>query len=470
MTVHLRQYNKASSLRSDGSRNFVHPADVRGRFHRKRNVAFAALTVLLASLPFVQVGGHPSVFLDVQHRRFYLMGATFNAQDLWLLFFLLTGIGFSLILVTTLWGRIWCGYACPQTVFLEGLFRPIERLLEGPRSARLRRNAGPWTLDKVWRKALKQLIYLALAFAIAHLITAYFVSLPALYEMVSKRPSEHPEAFAWAAALTGILYFNFAWFREQLCLIVCPYGRLQSVLTDRDTLVIGYDEKRGEPRGKKTQTGVGDCVDCSRCVVVCPTGIDIRNGLQIDCIGCARCIDACDEVMDKLGRPAGLVRYDSQKGLAGEARRVWRPRIALYAILGVIGCIAAGLAVGQRSSFEANLLRLRDAPPFVVDEGRVRNAFEVHLVNKQSRDVVFELSGGEDPRLRYTISMPRLVLPELQDQRVPVFVDFAQDAVESGERAQLEVRANGELVRTLPMPLLAPAHRGPTHSGPRSTR
>lgn len=459
MTVHLRVYNKASSLRSDGSRNYVHPADVRGRFDRMRNVAFACLTVLLASLPFVHVGGHPAVFLDVQHRRFYLLGATFNAQDLWLMFFLLTGIGFSLILVTTLWGRIWCGYACPQTVFLEGLFRPIERLLEGPRSERLRRNAAPLTFDKLWRKTLKQLIYVALAFAIAHLITAYFVSLPALYEMVRERPSDHPEAFAWAATLTAILYFNFAWFREQLCLVICPYGRLQSVLTDRDTTVIGYDEKRGEPRGKKNKAGAGDCVDCSRCVVVCPTGIDIRNGLQIDCIGCARCIDACDEVMVKLGRPTGLVRYDSQKGLAGEQRRVWRPRIALYAALGVIGCIAAGLALGQRTSFEANLLRLRDAPPFVLDQGRVRNAFEVHLVNKQSRDVVFELSGKPDQRLRYTVSMPRIVLSELRDQRVPVFVDFADGAVGSGERAQLEVRVEGQLVRTLPMPLLAPVRR-----------
>jgi cytochrome c oxidase accessory protein FixG len=459
VAVHLPVYNKASSLRSDGSRNYVHPADVRGRFHRVRNVCFALLTVLLAALPFVQVGGHPAVFLDVAHRRFYLLGATFNAQDFWLLFFVLTGVGFTLILVTTLWGRVWCGYACPQTVFLEGLFRPIERLIEGPRSERLRRNAGPWTFDKIVRKGLKQAIYLALAFAIAHLITAYFVSLPALYAMVSERPSDHPEAFAWAATLTGVLYFNFAWFREQLCLIICPYGRLQSVLTDRDTLVIGYDDKRGEPRGKKGSVGAGDCVDCSRCVVVCPTGIDIRNGLQIDCIGCARCIDACDDVMRKLERPQGLIRYDSQKGLAGEPRRVWRPRIALYATLGVIGCIAASVAVGQRTSFEANLLRLRDAPPFVVDQGRVRNAFEVHLVNKQSRAVAFELRGKTDDRLRYTISVPHIVLPELTDQRVPVFVDFAEGSVESGQRGELEVRTDGQLVRTLALPLLAPIRR-----------
>jgi len=456
-THHLRVYNKASSLRADGSRNYVHPADVSGRFDRLRKLTFASLIALLIALPFVQVGGHPALFIDMQHRRFYLFGATFNAQDFWLMFFLLTGVGFGLIVVTALWGRVWCGYACPQTVFLEGIFRPVERLIEGPRSERLKRNAGPWTLDKLVRKTIKQVFFFLFAFLIAHLITAYFVSLPVLYDMVLSKPSEHPEAFAWAAALTGGLYFNFAWFREQLCLIVCPYGRLQSVLTDQDTLVIGYDVKRGEPRGKKGKLGAGDCVDCSRCVTVCPTGIDIRNGLQIDCIGCARCIDACDEVMLKLQRREGLIRYDSQSGFANEPRRLWRPRVALYLGLGLAGVIAASLALTQHTPFEANLLRLRDMPPFVVDQGRVRNSFEVHLVNKTSRPAVFELRGAPETKLRYIVAMPRLQLGELRDQRVPLFVEFALGAVHSGERGAIELRMNGELVKTLQAPLLAPA-------------
>ena len=459
MPTHLPIYDKASSLRSDGSRNYVHPADVRGRFDRIRKVTFTALIGLLIALPFVQVGGHPAVFLDMQHRHFYLFGATFNAQDFWLLFFLLSGMGFALIVVTSIWGRIWCGYSCPHTVFLEGLFRPIERLIEGSRSERLRRNAGPWTFDKIVRKTIKQVVFFILAFAIAHLITAYFVSLPALYDMLLDKPADHPEAFAWAATLTGLLYFNFAWFREQLCLIVCPYGRLQSVLTDRDTLVIGYDVKRGEPRGKKGTQGAGDCVDCSRCVVVCPTGIDIRNGLQIDCIGCARCVDACDEVMFKLQRPKGLVRYDSQRGLAGGKTHLLRSRLLLYAALGLVGCIAAFFAFSQRTPFEANLLRLRDTPPFVVDGGRVRNAFEVHIVNKQSHDVVFELRGKTEGKLTFTIALPKLQLAELRDQRVPVFIEFATGAAKSGESAEIELLMDGQLVRVLRAPLLAPIQR-----------
>ncbi len=457
-THQLPVYDKASSLRADGSRNFVHPADVHGRFDRRRKIAFTFLIALLALLPWLEIGGHPSVFLDFEHRSFYLFGATFNAQDAWLVFFLLSGVGFSLIVATALWGRVWCGYACPQTVFLEGLFRPLERLIEGPRNERMRRNAGPTTWDKLWRKGIKHALFLVLAFAVAHIIISYFVSLPRLYRMVLHSPSAHAEAFVWAAALTGLLYLDFFWFREQLCLIICPYGRLQSVLTDRNTLVIGYDAGRGEPRGKATSSGEkrGDCVDCNRCVVVCPTGIDIRNGLQIDCVGCARCIDACDEVMLKLDRPVGLVRYDSQLGLEGQRATFMRPRVYFYGALGLLGVIVMSFALSTSRPFEANLLRLRDAPPFTVDDGRVRNAFEVHLVNKRGSSTVFELHGDGDPRLHFTVSMPRIELSSLQDRRVAVFIDFARGSVHDGEHAHVEVWQDGARVTLLDTPLLGP--------------
>ncbi len=457
MTTHLKLYDKASSLRADGSRNFVHPADVSGRFDRVRKLVFVLLIGVMAVLPWWNIGGHPAVFLDMPHRCFYLFGGTFNAQDVWLMFFLLTGVGFGLIVTTALWGRLWCGYACPQTVFLEGLFRPIERLIEGPRNERIRRNQQQLSWDKAWRKVLKHALFMLLAFAIAHIILAYFVSLPGLYHMVLSRPAEHPEAFVWAASLTLLLYVDFFWFREQLCLIICPYGRLQSVLADHDTLIIGYDEARGEPRGKVGVTGAGACVDCNRCVVVCPTGIDIRNGLQIDCIGCARCIDACDEVMHKLGRPPGLVRYDSQNGLLGKVRQHLRPRVALYAVLGLLGVIALSIALSRSTAFEANVLRLRDAPPFVVENGRVRNAFEVHLVNKRNHSTLFELRAGRAHGLHYVIAMPRIALAPLGDQRVPVFVDFAATDVHDGASASLELLADGIVARTLHAPLLAPS-------------
>jgi cytochrome c oxidase accessory protein FixG len=455
VTTRLKLYDKTSSLRADGSRNFVHPADVQGRFDRLRKLTFTLLIGLLAWLPWLEIGGHPAVFLDVEQRSFYLFGATFNAQDAWLVFFLLSGVGFALIVATALFGRVWCGYACPQTVFLEGLFRPIERWIEGPRTVRMRRNAGPLTADKLWRKLLKHALFLVLAFLTAHVIVAYFVSIPRLYRMVLGAPSAHPEAFAWGALLTGLLYFDFAWFREQLCLVVCPYGRLQSVLTDRDTVVIGYDARRGEPRGK-VFAAKGDCVDCKRCVVVCPTGIDIRNGLQIDCIGCARCIDACDEVMVKLRRPTGLVRYDSQQGLAQAPKRLLRPRVYLYAALGALGMSVAGFSLAQSKPFEANLLRLRDAPPFTIDAGRVRNAFEIHLVNKRGKQSRFELRAPSDPRLHYAIAMPALTLPSLADQRVPIFIDFARGAIRNAEHTQVELWQDGARVAAIDIVLIAP--------------
>lgn len=433
----LGQSGANGALRPDGGRTFIVPADVDGRYTRRRQVLFLLLILIYVALPWVHIGGHPAVFLDIERRAFYLLGATFNAQDTFLTFFLLSGIGFLLILVTALWGRIWCGYACPHTVFLEGVYRRIERAFEGPRNLRQKRDRSPLSLSRALRKAGKHLAFLAVSFVIAHVFLSYFVSLPAMLEMMVKAPAAHPEVFAWALCTTLLMYGNFAWFREQLCLIVCPYGRLQSVLTDDDTLVIGYDQQRGEPRGKAKLKDVGDCVDCERCVVVCPTGIDIRNGLQMECIGCAACVDACDDVMTKLKRPIGLIRYDSQEGLKGRPRRVLRPRIYVYALLGALGLAVAALAVRARVPFEANILRLQGAP-FVLEAGgtRVRNAVELHLVNKRADTVEMRIEGIAAPGVEYVVAMPRLTLSSLAERRVPVFVLAPND----GARREISLR------------------------------
>jgi cytochrome c oxidase accessory protein FixG len=445
----------STALRPDGRRTFVVPADVAGRFHRRRNVLFALLIGLWIALPWVQVGGHPAVFLDIEHRAFYLFGQVFNAQDFWMVFFLASGVGFALIATTALYGRVWCGYACPQTVFLDGVFRRVERWIEGPRNTRLRRDAGGLSVARVWRKLLKHTIYLLLAFSIAHIVLSYFVSLPNVLHYVRQNPAGHPEAFAWAFAMTALMYVNFAFFREQLCLIICPYGRLQSVLTDSDTVSVGYDALRGEPRShrKARDEQKGDCVDCGRCVVVCPTGIDIRNGLQLDCIACTACIDACDEVMTRLDKPRGLIRYDSQKGLAHEPRRVLRPRIYVYAALGALGLLVASLSLRSREPFESNLLRL-SGPPFVLDgPGRVRNALELHLVNKHSQRARFTIHGVGAPDLDYLIPSPSLELGSLEERRLPLFVAAPND----GKVRQVELEIDdGSERRSVKAPFIAP--------------
>ncbi|HTU61805.1 MAG TPA: cytochrome c oxidase accessory protein CcoG [Polyangiales bacterium] len=413
---------QSRGLRADGKREIIVPADVSGRLTLRRNLIFALLLVIYSALPWIEINGHPAVFLDLSRRAFYLFGMSFNAQDTWLSFFLVSGVGFSLIVMTTLWGRVWCGYACPQTVFLEGVYRRLERWIEGSKQLRSAREKHGITRAVVLRKTLKHGAFALVSLAVAHVFLSYFVSIPALLSMMQHAPTEHPEAFAWVLVVAGALHFNYVWFREQLCIVICPYGRLQSVLTDADTLVIGYDEQRGEPRGKANKAGAGDCVDCGRCVAVCPTGIDIRNGLQLECIGCSACVDACDEIMTRLERPTGLIRYDSQNGLTGQIKRVLRPRLYLYMALGLLGLTVASIALAGREPFEANLLRAVGAPFTLEADGRVRNALELHLVNKAAEPRRFVIAAPANDGLAYTIALPELELGPMAERRVPLVV------------------------------------------------
>ncbi len=415
------------SLRADGSRDTVYPADVSGRFTTARKLVYLFLIGVGLALPWLRIGDNPAVLLDIEKRRFFLFGATFNAQDTWLLFFLLTGIGFGLIYATAWVGRAFCGWLCPQTVLLDVVYRRIERLVQGSRVARIRRNAGPWTAGRVTRVGITHAGYMLASFAIAHLVLAYFVSMPRLLEMVRSNPTRHVEAFAWAFAMTGILYFNFGFFREQLCLAICPYGRLQSVLIDADSITVGYDARRGEPRGKAVpnqEALAGDCVDCKRCIVVCPTGIDIRNGLQVDCIACTACIDACDDVMDRLHRPRGLIRYASTAALAGNKTRYWRPRVVMYTGMLVAGLLVADLASVHHEQFEANLLRL-PGPPYVFDGPDVRDGFEIHLVNKSNRAQTYSIRAeGDAPDASFVVAVSTVRVGPLEGTRVPVLVSL----------------------------------------------
>jgi cytochrome c oxidase accessory protein FixG len=444
--IHLPvlQEERRSSLRTDGKRNFVYTADVSGRFATARKLVFFVLIAIYVALPWIPVAGHPAAFLDVERREFYLFGAVFNSQDIWMTVFLATGAMFALVYVTAVAGRVWCGYACPQTVFLDGVYRKIERLVEGPRTERMRRDKAPLDFSKLWRKALKHALFAAVSLALAHVFLAYFVSIPRLLDAMRHRPSEHPEAFAVVMALAGTLHFNFVWFREQFCVVMCPYGRLQSVLLDNDSLVVGYDAGRGEPRakGKQKAEGKGDCVDCNRCVVVCPTGIDIRNGLQMDCIACTACIDACDEVMDKLGRPRGLIRYDSTNGLAKQPKRLLRSRLYAYTALGALGLAAATFAFSGRVDYEANMLRAVGAP-YTIDGDVVTNSLRVHLVNKRSETTTFTLAPAPVDGATFIVPLAEVTLPPLGYADAPIFVSVPRARFEGEFPIRVIVRPSG---------------------------
>lgn len=387
--------DSVTTINADGSRQFLHPTDTHGRWTLARRCVAWFLIAVYVLLPWIPVNGFPAVFLDVAERRFHLFGWTIAMQETWLLFFVLTGMGFLLFFITALFGRVWCGWACPQTVFLEQVFRRIERVIEGDAPARRRLDAAPWDSAKTTKRIVKHALFFLLSALIAHLLLAYFVSLPRLYGMVTGAPTAHWGAFVFVFVASGLLYFDFAWFREQLCIVICPYGRLQSALVDDHSLVVGYDAKRGEPRrgspAALSEGHAGDCIDCLRCVQVCPTGIDIRQGLQLECLACTACIDACDDVMTRLKKPAGLVRYDSLARFAGGQTKWLRPRTILYSILLVVGAVIALAVFSQIKPAAFDAMRMPGGAYFV-DADAVRNQMLVRLTNKTNAARHFTLS------------------------------------------------------------------------------
>ena len=392
-----------TTINDDGSRYFLHPADVTGRWVKARRLLGVLLITIYILLPWIPINGNPAVFLDVEQRKFHLFGLTLVAQDLWVLFFAISGLGFSLFFATSLLGRIWCGWACPYTVFLDHVYRRVERWIEGDATARRALDRAPWSPNKIFKRTLKHLLYGIISVYIAHAFLAYFVSWQRLYGFMHGSPVQHATAFGIIAFLTSILWFCFGYFREQFCIIMCPYGRLQGALTDDDTINVGYDETRGEPRGHKGKT-TGDCVDCHRCVQVCPTGIDIRNGLQLECIGCTACIDACDDVMTRLGRPRGLIRYDSFNGFAGKTRRFLRPRVYAYCALAAVGLLAV-TAVASNKARPFNILVSRMAgAPFYSDAQAVRNIYQIRFFNKRNQASVVTIRLGKGTPAGYQLS------------------------------------------------------------------
>ena len=449
-----------SSIHADGSKKSLHPADVRGSFTRWRRLAALLMLIVYVALPWIPVNGYPAVFLDVVERRFHFFGITFATQDLWIGFFVVTGLAFSLFYVTALFGRLWCGWTCPYTVFLENVYRRIERLIDGDATARRALDAAPWTGMKITKRVTKHALYLLVSALIAHVALSYFVSLHGLYEMMSGPPQKHLVAFGVVLFLTAALYGSFSWFREQFCVILCPYGRLQSALTDDHSVVIGYDKKRGEPRGKGESAGA--CVDCRRCVQVCPTGIDIRNGLQLECIGCSACVDACDEIMTKLHRPTGLVRYDSHTGLHGGKTRYIRPRTLFYTFMLLAGVAAFFVASRSLSPMSASLVRMQGASYFVQD-GVVRNQFTIRIINKRNREGTFRITlDGQLPAdIQVSGNEQVLTLAPMQENQRTLIISVPVKSFHDGIlfKARISDTQTNDSVLTRGIELLGPDPR-----------
>jgi len=419
------------TMNADGSRRRIHPKLYQGRYWRARILVGWGLIVLFVALPFFRLNGKPLVLLDIPARAFTLFGRTFLATDGVLLMLLMLSIFAFIIWITALVGRGWCGWACPQTVYMEFMFRPVERLFEGGRADQLK-------LDKKggvsWRRVAKNLVFGVLAVFVANVFLAYFVGVEKLARWVTQSPLEHPGPFLVVAVTAGLAFIDFAWFREQMCTVVCPYARIQSVLLDKRSLVIGYDEHRGEPRTKgKSRPGHGDCIDCGACVAACPTGIDIREGLQLECIACAQCIDACDSIMDRIAKPHGLIRYSSQETLETQKKTpIVRPRVVLYAVA-VAGFVSALLIVGSHiGGADVTVLRGIGAP-FVIQPTGVQNQVRVKIENRTDSDHSYTIELENKDGL--TLIAPENPLPvsRASHQSTSIFVIAPRERFHHGE-------------------------------------
>ncbi|HEX7012768.1 MAG TPA: cytochrome c oxidase accessory protein CcoG [Steroidobacteraceae bacterium] len=367
----------------------IYPREVKGRFARLRLIAACALLGLFYLMPWVQWQGRQAVLFDLPARKFYIFGLTFFPQDFFLLTWLLVIAALSLFFFTALAGRLWCGYACPQTVWTEA-FVWMERWTEGTRQQRMKLDRGPWTFEKVLRKSAKQTLWLTFALYTGVTFVGYFSAIRELVPNLFTASLGTWETF-WVLFYGFATYGNAGYMREQVCKYMCPYARFQGAMFDRNTLIISYDEARGEPRGSRARgadyraAGLGDCVDCTLCVQVCPTGIDIRKGLQLECIACAACIDACDSVMDRMQYPRGLIRYSTENAMQGKPTRIVRPRTVIYAIL-LVGLITGfATAVAHRELVEIDVLRDRNALYRHVEGRLIENVYSVRFVNKDTR-------------------------------------------------------------------------------------
>jgi cytochrome c oxidase accessory protein FixG len=374
------------SLSADGKRKFMHPVVRKGRYWKIRRAIACALYVLFFALPLIQVGGHPALQFDIASRRTHVFGGTFYPTDSLVLVSFGFGIIVTVFFVGSTFGRMWCGYACPQTVWLEFMFRPIEAFLEGGPVNQKALNLAPWTGRKLAIKAAKWSIWTMVALVMSSTFVAYFTGWGPLLHGLSTDPLAWNGAVFVILFVAGAIVFDFGWFRDQMCTIACPYGRLQSVLADQDTILVAYDEKRGDPKArlKDRLAGVlaGDCIACRHCVNACPTGTDIRRGLQPECIGTAQCIDACDEVMRGQGKPIGLIKYTSERQQKGGTLRLWRARNLAYIALMTVAWGSFAYLIVTRADALVEVLRGGREPYRMLPTGEVANQQRVRITNQ----------------------------------------------------------------------------------------
>jgi cytochrome c oxidase accessory protein FixG len=449
----------------DGRRQWMYPKKVSGKFYRWRTWFSWLLLLIMFTGPFITIGGNPLLMMNIVERKFVVLGQIFWPQDMIIFAVTVLILFVGVFVFTAAFGRLWCGWACPQTVMMEMVFRKIEYAIEGDAHQQRALNAAPWDVKKIGKKVIKQVVFYALSFLVGNVLLGYIIGWQSLYQIITDPPAQHLTGLVFMIAFSLLFYGIFARFREQACTFICPYGRYQSVVLDENSIVVAYDYKRGEKRGplKREQkfgerkfAGFGDCVACHQCVAVCPTGIDIRNGTQMECIHCTACIDACDNVMTKVGSPTGLIRYASLNGIErGEKLRI-TPRIIGYSTILLALTTLLVILIFTRADVEATLLRAPGSMFQQMPDGHFSNLYTIRIVNKTSHDMPVELR-LENPAGSLQMMGGQLVVPSQKLLENSMIVELEPAAMKSGTTAiTLGVYANGKKLQTLKTAFIGP--------------
>ncbi len=450
-------------LDDEGKRKWIYPKKPKGKYTRRREILAYALIAFLITGPFIKISGEPILLLNIFDRKFVILGQIFWPQDFHLFAIGLITLVVFVILFTVAFGRLFCGWICPQTIFMEMVFRKIEYWIEGDYMAQKKLNNGPWNNQKWVKKSLKHLIFVGISLVIMHTFIAYLIGVEGLQEIVAEGPMERPGGFFAMLFFTSLFYGVFAHFREQACTQVCPYGRLQGVLLDKKSMVVAYDYVRGEERGKfrkgedREEKGKGDCIDCNQCVYVCPTGIDIRNGTQLECVNCTACMDACDDIMDRINQPRGLVRYASESGISEGIPLTFNARIAGYTVVlvALLGVLTSMMVL--RSDVETTILRTPGMTYQEREDGTISNLYNIKLVNKTNKEISIDLLLPEDANMNIEwVGQLPVVPPTGTAQGALFLIRDPSDIEKRSESFDIKVLGNGEVVETISTKFLGP--------------
>ncbi len=444
--------DSVSHIDTSGKRVWFYPKKPKGKFYRWRTAVSLGFLLILFTLPFIKVHGDPLFLFNVVDRKFILFGVRFWPQDFFIFMVGMIAFIIFIALFTVVYGRVFCGWVCPQTVFMEMVFRKIEYAIEGDFTHQRALNRGPWTAEKIRKKTIKYILFFLVAVLVANTFLAYIIGVDELKMIATEPLSGHLGGFVAMLVFSTIFFFVYSWFREQVCLVVCPYGRMQSVLLDRHSIVVAYDHVRGEPRekfSKEEKTGKGDCIDCLECVRVCPTGIDIRNGTQLECVNCTACIDACDHMMEGVHRPKGLIRYASEHNIATGKPTRWTTRMVAYTGLLAALVVLESFLLVTRADLDVTVVRAKGTLFYHEEGNRISNLYNVKIINKTRHDMEVEVKlTGSNGTVRW-VGAPHPVVPADSLIDTQFFITReAAEILEQQSRLTLQVWSNGEQITT----------------------